>query len=147
MARRAGGRLPLRAAQIERLMRVQALRARPRQRGLPKDRGERHAAPMPPNILHRQFTATRQNQKWVADFTYVWTAEGWLYVAVVIDLFSRRVVGWSMSSSMTAQLVSNSAQYFPPNSVQNIPVQPPSFGCFFLCLKRKESFPVSRISQ
>ena len=62
---------------------------------------------MPSNILDRQFAATRQNQKWVADFTYVWTAEGWLYVAVVLDLFSRRVVGWSMSSSMTAQLVTD----------------------------------------
>ena len=53
---------------------------------------------------HRRDT---QNQKRVADFTYVWTAEGWLYVAVVIDLFSRRVVGWSMSSTMTAQLVTD----------------------------------------
>ena len=43
----------------------------------------------------------------MADFTYVWTAEGWLYVAVVIDLLSRRVVGWSMSSSMTGQLVTD----------------------------------------
>jgi putative transposase len=79
----------------------------PRRRGLPKDPGERHPGPMPCNILDRQFAATRQNQKWVADFTYVWTAEGWLYVAVVIDLFSRRVVGWSMSSTMTAQLVTD----------------------------------------
>jgi putative transposase len=92
---------------IERLMRAQALRAGPRRRGLPKDHGERPTAPMPPNILDRRFAATRQNQKWAADFTYVWTAEGWLYVAVVIDLFSRRVVGWSMSSSMTAQLVTD----------------------------------------
>ena len=45
------------------------------------------------------------NKKWVADFTYIWTAEGWLYVAVVLDLYSRRVVGWSMQSSMTSQLV------------------------------------------
>ena len=63
--------------------------------------------PVTPNILDRQFAATRQNQKLVADFTYVWTAEGWLYVAVVLDLFSRRVVGWSMSSGMTAQLVTD----------------------------------------
>ena len=49
--------------------------------------------PLPPNILDRQFAATRQNQKWVADFTYVWTAGGWLYVAVVLELFSCRVVG------------------------------------------------------
>ncbi|GAU83418.1 mobile element protein [Bosea sp. BIWAKO-01] len=56
-------------------------------------------------MLDRQFTATRLNQRWVADFTYVWTAEGWLYVAAVIDLFSRRVVGWSMKAEMTAGLV------------------------------------------
>ena len=47
------------------------------------------------------------NRKWIADFTYVWTAEGWLYVAAVVDLFSRRVVGWSMSPAMTAQLVTD----------------------------------------
>jgi putative transposase len=78
---------------IERLMRAQALRARPRRPGLPKDHGERRSRPVPPNILDRQFAATRQNQKWVADFTYVWTAGGWLYVAVVLELFSCRVVG------------------------------------------------------
>ena len=68
---------------IERLMRQQALRARPRRRGLPKDIGERRLAAVLPNILDRQFAATQPNQKWVADFTYIWTAEGWLYVAVV----------------------------------------------------------------
>jgi putative transposase len=47
------------------------------------------------------------NRKWIADFTYLWTGEGWLYVAAVIDLFSRRVVGWSMSATMTAQLVTD----------------------------------------
>ena len=92
---------------IERLMRSQALRARPRRRGLPKDEGARVAAAIAPNVLDRQFTAARPNQKWIADFTYVWTAEGWLYVAAVIDLFSRRVVGWSMKAEMTAQLVAD----------------------------------------
>lgn len=92
---------------IERLMRSQALRARPRRRGLPADTGERPTAPVAANVLDRQFTASAPNQKWVADFTYIWTAEGWLYVAVVIDLFSRRVVGWSMSATMTAQLVTD----------------------------------------
>lgn len=58
-------------------------------------------------MLDRQFTATRPNQRWIADFTYVWTAEGWLYVAAVIDLFSRRVVGWSMKAEMTAALVTD----------------------------------------
>jgi putative transposase len=58
-------------------------------------------------VLDRQFSADRPNQKWIADFTYVWTADGWLYVAAVIDLFSRRVVGWSMKAEMTAQLVAD----------------------------------------
>ena len=91
---------------IERLMRAQALRARPRRRALPKDAGLRAAA-VAPNVLDRQFVAERPNQKWIADFTYIWTAEGWLYVAAVIDLFSRRVVGWSMKAEMTAQLVTD----------------------------------------
>jgi putative transposase len=90
---------------IERLMRAQALRARPRRRGLPADRGERCA--VADNVLDRQFQAEAPNRKWVADFTYVWTAEGWLYVAAVLDLYSRRIVGWSMHDSMTAQLVAD----------------------------------------
>ena len=90
---------------IERLMRQQALKARPRRRGLPKDDG--HRSVIAENVLDRQFSAEAPNQKWVADFTYIWTAEGWLYVAAVIDLFSRRVVGWSMSATMTAQLVTD----------------------------------------
>jgi putative transposase len=91
---------------IERLMRANALKARPRRRYLPPDTGDRIASAIAANVLDRQFHATAPNAKWIADFTYVWTAEGWLYVAAVIDLFSRRVVGWSMNSaSMTAQLV------------------------------------------
>jgi len=90
---------------IERLMRQHALRARPRRRGLPKDRGERST--IADNVLDRQFQADGPNQKWVADFTYIWTAEGWLYVAVVLDLFSRRAVGWSMQETMTSQLVAD----------------------------------------
>jgi len=90
---------------IERLMRQQALRARPRRRRRPPDMGERPANGIAPNVLERAFQAPAPNRKWIADFTYVWTAEGWLYVAAVIDLFSRRVVGWSMSATMTAQLV------------------------------------------
>lgn len=58
-------------------------------------------------MLERKFEEAASNQKWVADFTYIWTAEGWLYVAVVIDLFSRRVVGWSMKDAMTAQMVTD----------------------------------------
>ncbi len=87
---------------IERLMREQALRASPRSRGLPQDRGQRSA--IADNVLDRQFQADSLNQKWVADFTYIWTAEGRLYAAAVLDLYSRRIVGWSMHDSMTSQL-------------------------------------------
>ena len=92
---------------IERLMRVQALRARPRRRCLPRDGGPRAKGAVAPNVLDRQFAAEQANSKWIADFTYIWTAEGWLYVAAVIDLFSRRVVGWSMKAEMTAELVAD----------------------------------------
>ena len=90
---------------IERLMREQALRARPRRRGLPQDKGSRSV--IADNVLDRQFQAEAPNQKWLADFTYIWTAEGWLYVAVVLDLYARRVVSWSMQDSMTPQLVAD----------------------------------------
>lgn len=73
---------------VERLMWAQGLRARPRRRGLPVDRGARSA--IADNVLDRQFQADAPNQKWVADFTYIWTAEGWLYAAAVLDLYSRR---------------------------------------------------------
>src|SRR5437763_14588971 len=91
-------------------MRLQALKARPRRRCLPPDLGERQATAVAPNVLERTFDASAPNRKWIADFTYVWTAEGWLYVAAVIDLFSRRVVGWSMRAAMTAQLVTRSEE-------------------------------------
>ena len=58
-------------------------------------------------MLDWQFEAMAPNEKWVADFTYIWTAEGWLYVAVVLDLYSRRAIGWSMSIEMTTQLVTD----------------------------------------
>ena len=92
---------------VERLMQQNALKARPRRRKLPSDTGLRFINAIAPNVLDRQFYATQPNRKWIADFTYIWTAEGWLYVAAVIDLFSRRVVGWSMSATMTAQLVTD----------------------------------------
>lgn len=90
---------------VERLMRSASLRARPMRRRAPVDQGMRPEHTIAPNVLDRQFNAIKANQKWVADFTYVWTAEGWLYVAAVIDLYSRKVVGWSMNMRMTAQLV------------------------------------------
>jgi putative transposase len=90
---------------VARLMRSASLRARAKRRRPPIDEGSRPEHLLAPNVLDREFAAERPNQKWVADFTYLWTTEGWLYVAVVLDLYSRKVVGWSMSAQMTAQLV------------------------------------------
>jgi len=90
---------------VARLMRQLGLKARSRRRRQPGDSGVRPEHSIAPNLLDRQFDATSPNQRWVSDFTYIWTAEGWLYLAAVLDLYSRRIVGWSMSASMTAQLV------------------------------------------
>jgi len=66
-----------------------------------------HSAPIADNILNRDFSAERPNEKWVADITYIATAEGWLYLAAVMDLFSRRIVGWSMSEFIDAALATS----------------------------------------
>jgi len=65
----------------------------------------RHSLPVSPNRLKRQFHVSMPNKVWCSDITYVWTSEGWLYLAVVIDLFSRKVVGWSLNDRMTKDLV------------------------------------------
>ncbi|MDN4066213.1 MULTISPECIES: IS3-like element ISRso20 family transposase, partial [Ralstonia solanacearum species complex] len=66
-----------------------------------------HGLPVAPNLLERNFTVTMPNQVWTTDITYVPTAEGWLYLSVIIDLFSRQVVGWSMQPHMKAELVTD----------------------------------------
>ena len=70
----------------------------------------RHSLPVAPNLLAQNFTATMPNQKWAGDITYLATGEGWLYLAVLIDLYSRKVVGWAMSERMTAGLVRDALQ-------------------------------------
>jgi transposase InsO family protein len=66
-----------------------------------------HDLPIAPNLLNRNFAMTKPNEVYVGDITYIWTQEGWLYLAVVIDLFSRQVVGWSMDDSMKVKLVND----------------------------------------
>lgn len=66
-----------------------------------------HSLPVFENRLQQDFTADRPNQKWVGDITYVWTSEGWLYLAVVMDVYSRLIIGWAMSERMTATLATD----------------------------------------
>lgn len=94
---------------VARLMHEQGLYAkRPRHRTITT-----HSDPeakVAPNLLQRDFSAQRPNTKWVVDTTYIWTAQGWLYLAVVLDLFSRMVVGWSMAATQDATLVIQALQ-------------------------------------
>ena len=68
----------------------------------------KHSLPVAPNLLEQDFSAGRPDQKWVSDITYIWTDEGWLYLAVVLELYSRRVIGWAIAERMTATLVRDS---------------------------------------
>jgi putative transposase len=89
---------------VERLMRRQGLRGAVRGKAVKTTVSDRTAR-CPLDKVHRQFRAERPNQLWVSDFTYVSTWQGWQYVAFVIDVFARRIVGWRLSSSMTTDFV------------------------------------------
>ncbi|WP_375199370.1 IS3 family transposase [Bacillus sp. RS11] len=65
----------------------------------------KHNLPVYPNLLDQQFKVERPGQAWVADITYIWTSEGWLYLATIMELFSRRIIGWAMDERMTKELV------------------------------------------
>ena len=69
-----------------------------------------HNFPVAPNLLDRQFEVEEPNRVWVSDITYIWTTEGWLYLAVIIDLFSRKVIGWSQNKRITKHLVMDALQ-------------------------------------
>lgn len=89
---------------VARLMREQGLSARRRRHKTITTKSE-PGARVAPNVLDQDFTASRPNEKWTGDITAVWTYEGWLYVAVVLDLFSRRVIGWAMAATQDETLI------------------------------------------
>jgi putative transposase len=89
---------------VERLMRENGIRGRHKRR-YKATTDSKHALPVAENLLDRNFTPRAPNQAWSADLTYVWTDEGWLYLAVVLDLFNREIVGWSIKPRMTADIV------------------------------------------
>jgi putative transposase len=88
---------------VARLMRENGIKARPRRR-FRRTTDSGHKLPVAPNLVERRFTATAPNQAWVGDITYIWTTEGWTYLAVLLDLYSRRVVGWAMRKSLSRDL-------------------------------------------
>ena len=97
--------LPMGRRRTARLMRENGLAARQKRR-FKRTTDSTHTWPIAPNLLDRDFAAEAPDQKWSADISYIWTAEGWLYLAVLIDLFSRRIVGWAVSDRLKKDLVS-----------------------------------------
>lgn len=89
---------------IARLMRLEGLQSVHRRTYRPQTTDSTHGQTISPNILHRDFTAQQPNQKWGCDLSYVPTGEGWLYVAIVMDFYSRKIVGWSTGSSLATTL-------------------------------------------
>jgi len=91
---------------VERLMRDNDIRARHKRR-YKVTTDSRHGLPVADNLLERNFTPAAPNQVWTSDITYLWTEEGWLYLAIVLDLFNREVVGWSLKPRMTSDIVTD----------------------------------------
>ena len=92
---------------VGRVMREHGLQSHKRRRFRVVTTDSKHAHPVAPNVLGRDFEATAPNQKWLADMTYVPTKEGWLYLALVLDLYARKLVGWAMSETMPQELTLN----------------------------------------
>ena len=88
---------------VERVMKAEGIRAKAARKYKATTNSE-HTLPVAPNLLKRDFTATAPNQKWATDITYLWTEEGWMYLCVVLDLYSRAIVGWALKRRLTADL-------------------------------------------
>ncbi len=91
-------------SKVERLMKMHGIRAKMK-RKFRVTTDSKHDLPIAPNLLNRNFSPEKPNQVWASDISYVWTKRGWLYLAVIVDLFSRQVVGWSLNKTMTKELV------------------------------------------
>jgi putative transposase len=98
--------IPVSRERVRRLMKANGIRARHKRR-YKATTDSKHALPVAPNLLDRQFETSAPDLVWTADITYIATREGWLYLAVVMDLYTRMIVGWSMDSRMTRELVMN----------------------------------------
>ena len=94
---------------VARLMRDNGLRPNQKRR-FKKTTDSQHGGPIAPNILDQDFAARGPDQKWGVDISYVWTAEGWLYLAIVLDLFSRRIIGWAVSDRLKKDLALTALQ-------------------------------------
>ena len=101
--RRSGSRVS--KHRVARLMRTAELRGKSHRKSRVSTTNSKHSQPRSANLLERDFKASEPDQKWLSDITYLSTTEGWLYLAVVLDVFSRRVIGWAFSSNLESNLV------------------------------------------
>jgi len=101
-----GRGFPASKERVERLMQENGIKAKHKRR-FKVTTDSKHNLPIAPNLLERNFTPDAPNQVWTSDITYLWTDEGWLYLAIVLDLFNREVVGWSLKPRMTADIVTD----------------------------------------
>ena len=97
--------VPTSENRVARLMQAAGLKARPKRAFRPRTTDSNHPNPIAPNRLREMEPPTGPNQVWVADITYIWTVAGWIYLAAVMDLFSRRIVGWALSQTLETSLV------------------------------------------
>jgi len=97
---------PASKERVERLMQENGIKAKHKRR-FKVTTDSKHNPPVAPNLLDRNFTPDAPNQVWTSDITYLWTGEGWLYLAIVLDLFNREVVGWSLKPRMTADIATD----------------------------------------
>jgi putative transposase len=94
---------------VERLMRENEIRAKMKKK-FKSTTDSNHSLPVAKNVVARKFEATAPNKLWCTDITYLWTSEGWLYLAAIIDVFTRKIVGWAMNERMTQSLVLNALE-------------------------------------
>ena len=95
---------------VARVMKERKIRAKTKKKYVPRTTDSAHNQPIAPNRLDRDFAAARPNRKWATDITYIPTEEGWLYLAGVMDLCSRKIVGWAMREHMEASLASEALE-------------------------------------
>lgn len=96
--------IPVSQKTVTRIMREEGIRSKTVKK-YKATTNSKHSLPIYPNLLNQEFSVSRPGEAWVADITYVWTSEGWLYLATIMDLYSRRILGWEMSERMTKELV------------------------------------------
>jgi transposase InsO family protein len=99
-----GNGIPVGKDRVQKLMKLHGIRAKGKRR-FKVTTDSNHDLPIAANLLDRQFNVAQPDKAWVGDITYIATDEGWLFLAVVVDLFSRQVVGWALRDDMTASLV------------------------------------------